>query len=83
MKADHATWETELVIPETAKPIDVQMLEAFLRVEALLEKLLGRPEFIPASPAVIEMIEKGLGDAHTSDELQAASKKGKRTTNGK
>lgn len=39
-----ATWETTLVIPETSKPIDVQTLDALLRIEELLLKLLGDRE---------------------------------------
>lgn len=31
-----ATWETTLVIPEATKPIDVQTLDALLRIEDLL-----------------------------------------------
>jgi hypothetical protein len=58
MKADHATWETGLVIPEATKTVEEQMLDAFLRVEALLEKVLGKPEFIPVSPEAAEVIEE-------------------------
>jgi hypothetical protein len=39
MHSDDATWETTLVIPETARPIDVQTLDALLRVEKTLEAL--------------------------------------------
>jgi hypothetical protein len=39
MHSPDATWETTLVIPETAKPIDVQTLDALLRVEKTLEAL--------------------------------------------
>jgi hypothetical protein len=39
MHSDNATWETTLVIPETARPIDVQTLDALLRVEKTLEAL--------------------------------------------
>jgi hypothetical protein len=40
MHSPDATWETTLVIPETAKPIDVQTLDALLRIEELLQKLV-------------------------------------------
>jgi hypothetical protein len=74
MHSDNATWETTLVIPETAKPIDVQMLDAFLRIEALLVQLLGKPGFVPASQEAIELIEEVIADAKPA--------KGKRS-NGK
>jgi hypothetical protein len=40
MHSPDATWETTLVIPETAKPIDVQTLDALLRIEELLTNIL-------------------------------------------
>jgi hypothetical protein len=40
MHSPDATWETGLVIPETSKPIDVQTLDALLRIEELLTKLV-------------------------------------------
>jgi hypothetical protein len=40
MKAEHATWETGLVIPESTKPIPEQTLDALLRIEELLQKLV-------------------------------------------
>jgi hypothetical protein len=39
MHSPHATWETGLVIPETSKPVDVQMLDTLLRIEKTLEML--------------------------------------------
>lgn len=42
MHSPNATWETSLVIPETAKPIDQQTLDALLRIEVLMEQLLGQ-----------------------------------------
>jgi hypothetical protein len=73
MHSPHATWETGLVIPEQTKPIDVQMLDAFLRIEALLEKLLGRPEFIPVSQETADMVDEIIEDT------TAPKAKGKRT----
>lgn len=58
MKADHATWETGLVIPEPVKSEGQQLLEAFLRVEALLVQLLGKPELIAVSKDAAELVEE-------------------------
>jgi hypothetical protein len=82
MHSPHATWETTLVIPETTKPIDVQMLDALLRIEAQLERLIrvnglealaqiDAPEFIPASKEAVDLIEEVIAE-------NAAPKKGKR-----
>jgi hypothetical protein len=82
MHSPDATWETTLVIPETAKPIDVQTLDALLRIEAQLERLIrvrglealaqvDAPAFIPASKEAVEMIDEVIAE-------NAAPKKGKR-----
>lgn len=63
MHSPDATWETGLVIPETAKPIDVQTLDALLRIEALLTELLGRNETIALSAATVDMIEEVIAEA--------------------
>ena len=60
MHSPHATWETGLVIPETAKTVEEQMLASFLRIEALPTELLGKPDLIPVSQDVADMVEEAV-----------------------
>lgn len=67
MKADHATWETGLVIPEPVKSEGQQLLEAFLRVEALLVQLLGQRDALVCEGAVADQsAAHGLGAVVTA-----------------
>jgi hypothetical protein len=50
----HPTWETTLVIPETSKTVEERTLDAVLRIEVLLEQLLGQRNVVT--------VEGDLGD---------------------
>ncbi|MHC2284448.1 hypothetical protein [Bradyrhizobium barranii] len=63
MHSPHATWETSLVIPETAKPIDQQTLDALLRIEELLTQLLGRPETVKVSQDFSDLVEETIEES--------------------
>jgi hypothetical protein len=72
MHSPDATWETTLVIPETAKPIDVQTLDALLRIEEQLfaigkaitaRTVITGPEANTASQEAVEMLAEGLKPA--------------------
>jgi hypothetical protein len=49
MHSNHATWETTLVIPEATKTVEEQTLDAVLRIEVLLEQLLGQRNVVTLS----------------------------------
>jgi hypothetical protein len=72
MHSPDATWETGLVIPETSKPIDVQTLDALLRIEEQLfvigkaltaRTVITGPESNTAAQEAVEMLAEGLRPA--------------------
>jgi citrate lyase beta subunit len=81
MKAEHATWETGLVIPETAKPVDVQTLDALLRIEELLTRILESQQTLVADRSLaaelVEISTKSPADI-IEQGFSEAPKKGKR-----
>jgi hypothetical protein len=91
MHSPDATWETGLVIPETSKPIDVQTLDALLRIEVLLEQLLGERNEVAIegdiadrvtnlSPTKTPFLEAGAGALLSSTSPEDPKPpKGKRT----
>jgi hypothetical protein len=78
MKAEHATWETGLVIPESTKPIPEQTLDALLRIEELLTKLVRAKGL----EALAEFDSEELQEIQQVRETTKPPK-GKRNTNGK
>jgi hypothetical protein len=87
MKADHATWETGLVIPEASKPIPEQTLDAMLRIEVLLSSVLAalRHSVKQEDPSFGSPVrtDKEPVDLAEYNETTAPKAKGKRTSNGK
>ena len=73
MHSPNATWETSLVIPETAKPIDQQTLDALLRIEELLKYFLV---LLPAQEPTKEPEDRGnYEDRHTPDTTKPRGKR--------
>lgn len=58
MKADHATWETGLVIPEATKTVEEQMLQVLLRIEGLLQARFapGHTDLMVSPEAIDEVL---------------------------
>lgn len=56
MHSNHATWETTLVIPETAKSVEEKTLDTLLRIETLLEQLLGQRNVVSVTGDVADLI---------------------------
>jgi hypothetical protein len=79
MHSPDATWETGLVIPETTKPIDVQTLDALLRIEVLLEELLGQRNVVAVSGDLSDL----LSDIEPTETPFLESIKDEKKTKGK
>lgn len=82
MHSPHATWETSLVIPETAKPIDQQTLDALLRIEELLTQLLGQRNVVTVEGNLSDLITDitpSLMGSHSVEQAQKSTPKPKKT----
>lgn len=74
-----ATWETTLVIPEAVKSVEEQLLDALLRIEALLQAIIegGTPRaVVEPEPTMSQFVSKE--DLEAYKEATATKAKGRR-----
>lgn len=75
MHSPHATWETGLVIPEATKTVEERTLDALLRIEELLTRILESQQALVADRSLVaqlvdistkspaDIIEQGFSEA--------------------